>query len=219
MHRLLWIVLVVGVGGAVACKKDSKDSGAGSAAPTPAAKTADTPAARPAVVTDAQVAATDKLLGEVESLGKDIAAANKDCDKIALAMKAHDEALKAGDAAMTAAKLDTADAAVTAYFKATYAARLSASAASYAAASASCATNEAYVHAVKAWSDSGAAGQLTLAMGITEGFDLYARKELEKAAKDIDAAGKEIDKAGKEIDKAGDEIDKANKEIDKAMGK
>jgi hypothetical protein len=201
----------------IACKKDkggentAAGSGTAAASPTAGGSAATTPPAvtppttppamggeRPAKVTDAQVAALDKLAVEVEALSKDAAAAGGDCGKIAGVIKSHEAALKAAGDAVEAAKLDESDPAVKVWVAGQYTMRLGASAAAWGMAMAKCATDKAF--------QAAAAGLDMGKLGMEAGADA-----MDNAGEAMDKAGEAMDKAGEAMDKAGKAADEANK--------
>jgi hypothetical protein len=145
MTRFLALALVVATSGAACSKSDAPapaakaapseaaKAGATAAQPTPAAGAATTPAVppgRPASITDAQLAAINKLVSAVDDLGKGLASAS-DCKEKVMMLKLSALEIKMTlmDPEMTSMLSQAdADSAVKTWFDATFKPRMEAAA-------------------------------------------------------------------------------------------
>ena len=91
----------------------------GSAAPGPGSDTGAAPA-RPATITDADVAMADKLAVAIEKLSADVVAAGADCKKMTAAIKSNTKAVSDAIASLDKMKKTNDTPEAKAWFKATY---------------------------------------------------------------------------------------------------
>lgn len=174
MKRMMIALVIPAVLGLGACKKEEKGAGTGSAAATAAATgaasgtaaatgtaaapTGDQPATgapaapagdRPAIVTDEMAGLAEKLVGEMEAMGKGLTAAGSDCAKGAEAIKASMEKMKPIVADAKKHEAAMKDPAAEEWFKKTYESRMMGAMGGMMTLAAACQSDPAFAEAMK----------------------------------------------------------------------
>ncbi len=173
MKRMMIALVIPAALGLAACKKEEKGAGTGTAAATgaatataaatgSAAPTGDQPATgaaaatgaapagdRPAVVTDEMAALAEKLVGEMEAMGKGLSAAGSDCAKGAEAIKASMEKMKPIAAEAKKHEAAMKDPAAEEWFKKTYESRMMGAMGGMMTLAAACQSDPAFADAMK----------------------------------------------------------------------